>query len=260
MKDYYSILGIAHTAEEVVIRAAWKAMAQRYHPDRFDGDSTQANAQMAEINEAYNVLSIPASREFYDNTIANRNEAFTQPMRDDNPQQTPIRPDQFEQNWVKAVGSHSNFGNHPEIITFARQLLFEGNLAAAKELNNSIRELSEKVPPDWIINRICEDFNIETKGMWKRRQQREAKAREDVIWEKMREKARLAVAKEAAMEPAAEQHVAAPEQFPPSPVFSPDPAFPSRDPISFNFQWLNSFFAAAGIVVLFVIATIWLLA
>jgi curved DNA-binding protein CbpA len=36
-KDYYAILGLTPSAEEVVIRAAYKALAQRYHPDRTKG-------------------------------------------------------------------------------------------------------------------------------------------------------------------------------------------------------------------------------
>lgn len=52
MTDYYAILGVVPSAEDVVIRAAWKALVQRYHPDRFTGDVAKANARMAEINEA----------------------------------------------------------------------------------------------------------------------------------------------------------------------------------------------------------------
>jgi len=66
MKDYYAILGIAPSAEEVVIRAAWKALSQRYHPDRYVGDVSKANARMVEINEAYSILSDPIRRQTYD--------------------------------------------------------------------------------------------------------------------------------------------------------------------------------------------------
>jgi uncharacterized protein YlxW (UPF0749 family) len=66
MKDYYVILGVVPTAEDVVIRAAYKALVQRYHPDRCSGDQTEANAKMAEINEAYGLLSDPVKRKQYD--------------------------------------------------------------------------------------------------------------------------------------------------------------------------------------------------
>ena len=65
-KDYYSILGVSPTAELVVIRAAYRALALRYHPDTWAGDKTQAENLMRELNEAYEVLSNATSRKVYD--------------------------------------------------------------------------------------------------------------------------------------------------------------------------------------------------
>jgi curved DNA-binding protein CbpA len=65
-KDYYSILGVSPTAELVVIRAAYRALALRYHPDTWGGDKTQAENLMRELNEAYEVLSNATSRKIYD--------------------------------------------------------------------------------------------------------------------------------------------------------------------------------------------------
>ncbi len=62
MEDYYAILGVHRDAEEVVIRAAYKALAQRYHPDRAPG----SEARMQAINAAYTVLSDPEQRRRYD--------------------------------------------------------------------------------------------------------------------------------------------------------------------------------------------------
>jgi len=65
-KDYYAILGVLPSAESVVIRAAYKALAQHYHPDRYTGSSDEAHKMMCEINEAYKVLSNPEMRKEYD--------------------------------------------------------------------------------------------------------------------------------------------------------------------------------------------------
>jgi curved DNA-binding protein CbpA len=67
-KDYYRILGVLDDAEDVVIRAAYKALAQRYHPDKWTGNKDEANRRMQEINEAYAVLSDSAKRKQYDAT------------------------------------------------------------------------------------------------------------------------------------------------------------------------------------------------
>ena len=68
-KDYYAILGVLPTAEDAVIRAAYKVLAQRYHPDRFCGEeeaSEKAHRKMVEINEAWSVLSDKQKRKEYD--------------------------------------------------------------------------------------------------------------------------------------------------------------------------------------------------
>lgn len=66
MKDYYKILGVLDDAEDIIIRAAYKALAQRYHPDKWRGDATEANQRMSDINEAYGILSDIERRKKYD--------------------------------------------------------------------------------------------------------------------------------------------------------------------------------------------------
>ena len=68
-KDYYAVLGLLHSAEDVVIKAAFKALAQRYHPDKFKGDPNVAKAKMEAFNEAYQVLSNPPLRQEHDREL-----------------------------------------------------------------------------------------------------------------------------------------------------------------------------------------------
>ena len=65
-KDYYKILGVLDDAEDIVIKAAYRALAQKYHPDKFQGSAKTAKDRMQEINEAYSVLSDPEERKKYD--------------------------------------------------------------------------------------------------------------------------------------------------------------------------------------------------
>ena len=65
-KDYYAVLGVLPDAEDIVIRAAYRALAQRYHPDHFRGMQDKAHARMSELNEAYAVLSDAEKRKAYD--------------------------------------------------------------------------------------------------------------------------------------------------------------------------------------------------
>jgi len=66
LKDYYRALGILDDAEDIIIRAAYRALAQRYHPDKWKGDPLEANRKMSEINEANDTLSDPIKRKKYD--------------------------------------------------------------------------------------------------------------------------------------------------------------------------------------------------
>jgi len=64
-RDYYKILGIARTADDKEIKAAYRKLARKYHPDVNPGDSA-AEAKFKEISEAHEVLSDPHKRSQYD--------------------------------------------------------------------------------------------------------------------------------------------------------------------------------------------------
>ena len=65
-QDWYAVLGILPDAEEVVVRAAYRALAQRYHPDRCTDQPADSTRRMAEINMAFAVIGNSASRAKYD--------------------------------------------------------------------------------------------------------------------------------------------------------------------------------------------------
>ncbi len=65
-QDHYRILGVTEDAEEIVIRAAYRALAQKYHPDRWTGSPAVGEEKMRSINIAYEVLSDSEKRRNYD--------------------------------------------------------------------------------------------------------------------------------------------------------------------------------------------------
>ncbi len=64
-KDYYKALGVAKTAKPAEIKAAYRKLARKYHPDANKGD-TSAEERFKEISEAYSVLSDEKRRKEYD--------------------------------------------------------------------------------------------------------------------------------------------------------------------------------------------------
>ncbi len=66
--NYYEILEISPRASPAVLRAAYKSLIQRFHPDRNPGD-TEASERSVQIVKAYEVLSDPLTRAAYDREL-----------------------------------------------------------------------------------------------------------------------------------------------------------------------------------------------
>jgi DnaJ-class molecular chaperone len=64
-KDYYSILGIPKNAPDKDVKAAYRKMARKYHPDVNPGNKG-AEARFKEVNEAFEVLSDVDKRKKFD--------------------------------------------------------------------------------------------------------------------------------------------------------------------------------------------------
>jgi len=64
-RDYYEVLGVARGAGDADVKAAFRKLAMKYHPDRNPGDK-DCEHQFKEINEAYDVLKDADKRAAYD--------------------------------------------------------------------------------------------------------------------------------------------------------------------------------------------------
>lgn len=78
-KDYYEVLSVARTATDDEIKAAYRKLARKYHPDV--SKLADAEDRFKEIGEAYAVLKDPEKRAAYDQvgSQASHGQDFTPP-------------------------------------------------------------------------------------------------------------------------------------------------------------------------------------
>ena len=63
-KDYYHDLGLTRSATEICIKKAYRKLSLKYHPDK--DETAHAATVFAAVAEAYDVLSDPKNKGFYD--------------------------------------------------------------------------------------------------------------------------------------------------------------------------------------------------
>src|SRR5882724_5999240 len=63
--DYYELLEVTRTASDGELKAAYRKLAMKWHPDRNPGNK-ECEAKFKEINEAYDVLKDEQKRAAYD--------------------------------------------------------------------------------------------------------------------------------------------------------------------------------------------------
>ncbi len=64
-RDHYKVLQVDSEAELGVIKAAYRRLAQKFHPDRA-GDDVDARKKMIALNAAWEIMRDPAKRAAYD--------------------------------------------------------------------------------------------------------------------------------------------------------------------------------------------------
>jgi molecular chaperone DnaJ len=64
-EDYYKLLGVPKNATEGELKAAYRKLAMKHHPDRNPGDKA-SEEKFKEINQAYETLSDSRKRQMYD--------------------------------------------------------------------------------------------------------------------------------------------------------------------------------------------------
>jgi curved DNA-binding protein len=116
-KDYYKILGVPKNASEKEIKAAYRKLARKLHPDVNPSDKT-AQEKFKDVNEAYEVLGDAEKRKKYNELGANWQQ-FEQHQRaggqapfqwgTGGAQYRTVNPEEFEQIFGDLGGTSDFF-------------------------------------------------------------------------------------------------------------------------------------------------------
>ena len=95
-KSFYEVIELPATAKATEIKAAYYAMARRYHPDRVHSKSgTKLHAQIssafARVTQAYETLTDPKARSAYDRNLE-RSRKFSQTATSSEPEAPVSQP------------------------------------------------------------------------------------------------------------------------------------------------------------------------
>lgn len=145
---HYDILEISERASPEVVRAAYRSLIQRFHPDRRP-DDPEAAARAAAITEAYDLLSDPARREAYDQWLASQRAAAV--PQDPHGQREPQAPAARGTATPRAAGARSHMRAAPPpgkpqglwVLGLAMLLLFAGGLWWTRHMSEAASPASE---------------------------------------------------------------------------------------------------------------------
>jgi curved DNA-binding protein CbpA len=148
---YYEILGVPTTASLTEIRAAYKRLAFRYHPDLHPGDPV-AEEQFKRINEAYHTLADPVRKARYD---ARLYACATNPTFDEEAYWRAYRYRQYVR-WKKAQESRYTLDRNYFKIQGLTLLVFLIISGFSYGIINSIYYLKERQYEDRVRRNVTE--------------------------------------------------------------------------------------------------------
>jgi hypothetical protein len=159
--NYYTILGVAPHAEDIVIRAAYRALMQRHHPDKNIDLATsfaqgQASKKILAIQEAFKTLSNPELRRAYDQQMGVR---ALNVLRVPNPsmmERTGLDPQRLHsqdtRTWQSLLNENPRFAEHFMRLTKSHPKL-------AQEYKTLLLELIAERVMAKVIERLSQEFD-----------------------------------------------------------------------------------------------------
>ncbi|MGJ8650781.1 MAG: J domain-containing protein [Opitutaceae bacterium] len=148
-KDYYETLGVLPSAEIIVIKAAYRALSKRYHPDTYAGRANIAE-KMADINEAYETLSNTAKKLEYDRERGSKGQSGYDFVNDDFGTHNTIDP--LDEDWEVAIKYHPSLDEAAAKLTkYSKKLAYtyKAYMLNTKDFDN-INEIAKAIVDEFL--------------------------------------------------------------------------------------------------------------
>jgi len=100
--DYYKILGVKQTASRAEIKSAYRKLARQRHPD-VNRDSEGAGRDFAVLSKAYQILSDPQERAYYDEQVTAQRIRGYSILDSNNPHAKRARNLAVQAKWDRVV-------------------------------------------------------------------------------------------------------------------------------------------------------------
>ncbi len=143
IRTHYDNLKVTRDAPVSVIRAAYKALCQTYHPDKFQGSTEEAERVIKLVNASYAVLIDPVKRAGHNVWIkeqeAKAKQQSVDTQTDETPEQQPDQEQDKPQPPPSSTNSEAMFqhaydlndrGRHEEAFSIYQQLANQGHAKA----------------------------------------------------------------------------------------------------------------------------------
>ena len=76
MKKYFDILGLKEDCEQELIKAAYKTLIHKYHPDKWEKNKDFAREKFIAIKNAYSIISNQKTNKEYHSEDQNKDFEF----------------------------------------------------------------------------------------------------------------------------------------------------------------------------------------
>jgi molecular chaperone DnaJ len=140
---HYERIGVSPDASHDQIRAAYRRLARRHHPDADDGDTDR----MAALNEAWHVLSDPGRRAMYDASL----RTVPRPTAPSPMPEPDYADDDFDDD-DRPLGGHRRGGFPlPVFLVLALFAMIFVITAYAYEKSGSVNGPAPTIPVDGVI-------------------------------------------------------------------------------------------------------------